>query len=51
MKRTLLPSISIKAAGGIRDLDTVLNYIKLGVSRIGTSNSVEILKEYSLKND
>jgi deoxyribose-phosphate aldolase len=36
--------IKIKASGGIKNKETALEYIKLGVSRIGTSNGIEIIK-------
>lgn len=37
--------IKIKAAGGIRDRKTALEFICAGASRIGASNGVEIIKE------
>ncbi len=37
--------VRIKAAGGIRTLDQLLKFRELGCSRIGTSSTVEILKE------
>lgn len=36
---------AIKASGGIRDLETVLKYIELGVRRIGTSSGVSIMRQ------
>lgn len=33
----------VKASGGIRDKKTALQYIELGVDRIGTSNGVDIV--------
>ncbi len=38
-------SIQVKAAGGIRTLDTVLEMRAIGVSRIGASRTAEILEE------
>ncbi|MFV8225078.1 deoxyribose-phosphate aldolase [Christiangramia aquimixticola] len=35
--------IKIKASGGIRDKATALEYIRLGVSRIGTSSGIKII--------
>lgn len=35
--------IQIKASGGIRDYDTAQKYINLGVTRIGTSNGIQIV--------
>lgn len=37
--------VQIKAAGGIRDLDTLLAHRALGVTRIGASRTAEILEE------
>ncbi len=36
-------TIQIKASGGIRDAETALKYIELGVTRIGTSNGIQIV--------
>ena len=36
----------VKASGGIRTLDFVLQLIDMGVSRIGSSNSVNLVEEY-----
>ena len=35
--------LPVKAAGGIKTIDQVQTLIKLGVSKIGTSNAVEIV--------
>ena len=35
--------IQIKASGGIKDYETVIKYIELGVTRIGTSNGIQIV--------
>ncbi|MFV2068961.1 MAG: deoxyribose-phosphate aldolase [Pirellulales bacterium] len=35
--------VQVKAAGGIRDLDTLLEYRQLGVTRVGASRTREIL--------
>lgn len=37
--------VQVKAAGGIRELDTLLAFRALGATRIGTSRTVEILDE------
>lgn len=39
------PRVQIKAAGGIRDLDTLLTYRDLGATRIGASRTKDILDE------
>lgn len=35
--------LEIKASGGIRDLDTAINMIKAGATRLGTSSGVKIM--------
>jgi deoxyribose-phosphate aldolase len=37
--------VQVKAAGGIRDLDTLLTFRALGVSRVGASRTRDILEE------
>ncbi|RJX21321.1 MAG: deoxyribose-phosphate aldolase [Ammonifex sp.] len=39
--------LGVKAAGGIRDLETALQMIAAGASRIGTSSGVKIMQEWS----
>lgn len=46
MRRVVSPEIGVKAAGGIRDLDTALAMIKAGATRIGTSSGVTIVEAY-----
>ena len=46
MRRVVGPELGVKAAGGIRDLDTVLAMIKAGATRIGTSSGVTIVEAY-----
>lgn len=48
MKNAVGDDVKIKAAGGIRTLETALGMIELGVSRIGSTASVAIVEE--LKN-
>ncbi len=43
-------SLKIKASGGIKNAETALQYIELGVSRIGTSSGIEIVSR-TLKNN
>ncbi|WP_299255401.1 deoxyribose-phosphate aldolase [uncultured Aquimarina sp.] len=43
MKEVAKDSIQIKASGGIRDLKTALEYINMGVSRLGTSSGVALV--------
>ena len=45
MKRIVGDHVKVKAAGGIRNLETALKMIDLGVSRIGSTASVAIVEE------
>ena len=45
MKNAVGDGVKIKAAGGIRSLETALGMIDLGVSRIGSTASVAIVEE------
>lgn len=45
MKEAVGDKVKIKAAGGIRTLETALRMIDLGVSRIGSTASVAIVEE------
>ena len=46
MKQTVGETVKVKAAGGIRDLDTALAMAEAGAERIGTSSGVAIIEEY-----
>ncbi len=46
MKSCVGDAIKIKASGGVRTVEDALNFIEAGVSRIGTSNGVEIVEAY-----
>jgi deoxyribose-phosphate aldolase len=45
MRRHSPAKVQVKAAGGIRDLDTLLAMRAIGASRVGTSNTLAILEE------
>ena len=45
MRRTVGPDMGVKAAGGIRDLDTARKMIAAGATRVGASASVKIMQE------
>ena len=45
MRRILPEQVQVKAAGGIRDLDTLLEVRSLGVTRVGASRTVQMLEE------
>jgi deoxyribose-phosphate aldolase len=42
--------MQIKAAGGIRDLDTALKFIACGADRLGMSASVKVMEEWNARN-
>ncbi len=45
MRRTIGPNMGVKAAGGIRNLESALQMIEAGATRIGASASVSIINE------
>jgi deoxyribose-phosphate aldolase len=45
MRRHAPASVQVKAAGGVRDLDKLLEVRALGVTRVGASRTVQILDE------
>lgn len=45
LRQTLIPSIKIKASGGIRTAEQARHYLELGADRIGTSAGVAIVSE------
>jgi len=45
MRKTVADRIGVKASGGIRTLKDALEMIAAGASRIGTSSTIDILKE------
>jgi deoxyribose-phosphate aldolase len=45
MRRHSPPEVQIKAAGGIRDLDTLLRVREIGVTRVGASRTASVLDE------
>lgn len=49
MKEVVGDSVKVKAAGGIRDVDTFLSMIKNGAERIGTSSGIKIINELKEK--
>ena len=46
MKETVGDEVKVKAAGGIRDMETCLAMIEAGAERIGCSKSIEITEAY-----
>ena len=47
MKSVVGDAVKVKAAGGIRDLETCLAMIEAGAERIGSSSSIEITEAYA----
>ena len=50
MRRSSPPHVQVKAAGGVRDLDTLLTFLPF-VTRVGTSRTQAILDECRLRLD
>jgi deoxyribose-phosphate aldolase len=46
MKKVVGDEVKVKAAGGIRDLDTALKMVEAGAERLGTSSGIKIVEEY-----
>ena len=45
MRRSAGAKVKLKAAGGVRDLDSMIEVIALGCDRVGSSRTAEILDE------
>lgn len=46
MKQIVGDQVKVKAAGGIRDLDTALKMIEAGAERLGMSAGIKVIEEY-----
>jgi deoxyribose-phosphate aldolase len=46
MRATVSPQVQVKAAGGVRTLDGLLEVMSVGVTRIGATRTAEILDDY-----
>jgi len=46
MKKVVGETVKVKAAGGIRNLDTALQMVEAGAERLGTSAGIKIIEEY-----
>lgn len=46
MRATVSPHVQVKAAGGVRTLDQLLEVMDVGVTRIGATRTATILDEY-----
>jgi deoxyribose-phosphate aldolase len=49
MRKHSAPRVQVKAAGGIRDLDSLLKVREIGVTRVGASRTADILDECRLR--
>jgi deoxyribose-phosphate aldolase len=49
MRRTVDPGLGVKASGGVRTLEDLLEMVDAGANRIGTSNGVSIVLEAQAK--
>jgi deoxyribose-phosphate aldolase len=45
MRANVSPKVQVKAAGGVRDLDRLLEVLELGATRVGATATVKILEE------
>jgi deoxyribose-phosphate aldolase len=46
MRRTVSPGVQVKAAGGVRSLDALLEVMALGVTRVGATQTKPILDDF-----
>ena len=45
MRKTVGPHIGVKASGGVRTHEDMVEMVKAGANRIGTSNGVKLLQK------
>ncbi len=50
MRASVSEKVQVKAAGGVRDLDSLIQVRKLGCSRCGTSSTAAILDEFKRRS-
>lgn len=46
MRESVSPEVQVKAAGGVRTLDALLEVMSVGVTRVGATRTAEILDDY-----
>lgn len=51
LAKTAAGRIGIKAAGGIRDLDSCRRMLEAGATRVGTSSGIKIVTQWQAKDD
>jgi deoxyribose-phosphate aldolase len=49
MRRTVGPEVQVKAAGGVRTLDALLDVMAVGVTRIGATATETILEDFKAR--
>jgi deoxyribose-phosphate aldolase len=49
MRRTVSPRVQVKAAGGVRTLDALLEVLELGVTRVGATQTAAMLDEFKAR--
>jgi len=49
MRRSVSPHIGLKAAHGIRTLDTLLEVLEIGVTRVGATATAAMLDEFKAR--
>ena len=49
MRRSVSPHIGVKAAGGIRTLDALIDVMALGVTRVGATATATILDDFKAR--
>ncbi len=49
MRRSVSPHIQVKAAGGVRSLDALLEVLSVGVTRVGATQTAPILEEFKAR--
>jgi deoxyribose-phosphate aldolase len=46
MRRTVSPHVQVKAAGGVRTLDALIDVMNLGVTRVGATATKAIIDDF-----
>jgi deoxyribose-phosphate aldolase len=49
MRRSVSPQIQVKAAGGVRTLDALLEVMNVGVTRVGATATEHILEDFNAR--
>ena len=49
MRRSMSPHIGVKAAGGVRTLDALMDVMALGVTRVGATATATILDDFKAR--